>query len=51
MEEKPNFFILKNDKNYFKIFKNEKSKKGLWYVLVHPIVSRMAFVSVFWDEY
>ena len=42
-----NFFY---DKNYFKIFKNKKSKKRLCYVLDHPVICRMAFVSMFWDE-
>ena len=45
------FLVTENDKNYFKIFKNKTSKKGLWNVLGHPVISRMALVSMFWDEY
>ena len=49
MEEKRIFFIF-NDKNYFKIFRNKKSKIQQRYVLGHPVISRMTCVSMFWDE-
>ena len=44
------FFVTENEKNYFKILKDKKSKNRQRSVLDHPIISRMAFVSMFWDE-
>ena len=50
MEEKTCILIFFTIKNYLKIFRNKKSKKRLCYVLDHPVICRMAFVSMFWDE-
>ena len=54
LEKKPWFLVTENDKNYFKIFRNEKIEKAPTLcsrALGHPVISRMAFVPMFLDEY